>query len=170
MSANGLQVFDRTLQITNIWLDEIMAVVGPDRQTAWKVLSVVLHKLRDRLPVELAAHLGAGLPLLVRGVYYDQFQPARQPGACRTLEQFHAEVAEWLGDARPVDPADAVQAVFATLSRHVPGGQIEKVRAALPKPIRAAWEATAADLGRPTPPVAEDRADDMAEDMMETRL
>ena len=56
MSATGLQVFDRTLQITHIWLDEIMADIGPDRQVAWKVLTVVLHKLRDRLPIELAAH------------------------------------------------------------------------------------------------------------------
>ena len=147
MSATGLDVFDKTLQTTNIWLDEIMAVIGPDRQVAWKVLSVVLHKLRDRLPLGLAAHLGAQLPLLVRGVYYDQFQPAKLPTDCRTLEEFHAEVAEWLRDTRPVDPKDAVRAVFATLSRHVPGGQIEHVREALPRPIRQSWETVAYDLG-----------------------
>ena len=147
MSATGLDVFDKTLQTTNIWLNEIMAVIGPDRQVAWKVLSVVLHKLRDRLPVELAAHLGAELPLLVRGVYYDQFQPAKQPSDCRTLDEFYAEVSEWLQDTRPVDSRDAVRAVFATLSRHVPAGQIEKVRGALPKPIRSSWEMTVDDLG-----------------------
>ncbi|MGK6357046.1 DUF2267 domain-containing protein [Sphingomonas sp. DT-207] len=70
MSATGLDVFDKTIQTTNIWLDEIMAEIGPDRQIAWKVLSTVLHKLRDRLPVEAAAHFGAQLPLLVRGAYY----------------------------------------------------------------------------------------------------
>ena len=149
MSATGLQVFDRTLQITHIWLDEIMADIGPDRQVAWKVLTVVLHKLRDRLPIELAAHLGAELPLLVRGIYYEQFRPAHQPSACRTMDQFHAEVAEWLSDTRPIDPADAVRAVFATLSRHVPAGQIDKVRAALPRPIRTAWEAMTIE---PRPP------------------
>ncbi len=67
MSANGLPVFDKTVQTTNIWLDQIMERLGPDRQVAWKVLGTVLHKLRDRLPVEAAAHLGAQLPLLVRG-------------------------------------------------------------------------------------------------------
>jgi uncharacterized protein (DUF2267 family) len=59
MSATGLDVFDKTLQTTNVWLDEITATLGPDRQLAWKVLSVVLHKLRDRMPVELSAHLSA---------------------------------------------------------------------------------------------------------------
>lgn len=140
MSATGLGVFDRTLQITNIWLDEIMAETGPDRQIAWKVLSVVRHKLRDRLPVDLAAHLGPQLPLLVRGVYYDQYQPAKQPSDCKTLKAFVDEVAKWLSDIRPVDPKDAVHAVFGVLSRHVPQGQIAKVKAALPQSLRASWE------------------------------
>ena len=64
MSATGLKVFDKTLQTTNIWLEEITEVLGPDRQLAWKALSVVLHKLRDRMPLELSAHLAAALPLL----------------------------------------------------------------------------------------------------------
>ena len=38
MSANGLEVFDKTLEITHIWLKEIMADLGPDKQVAWKVL------------------------------------------------------------------------------------------------------------------------------------
>ena len=140
MSANGLDVFDKTLQTTNIWLDEIMAELGPDRQVAWKVLSTVLHKLRDRLPVEAAAHLGSQLPLLVRGVYYDQYQPARQPSECRNWDEFIAEVAEWLSDTRPVDPDTAAKAVLAVLSRHVSPGQIAKVQGILPERIRDVWQ------------------------------
>jgi|SRR5690606_10521418 len=139
MSTNGLPVFDKTLQTTHIWLDEIMDRLGPDRQVAWKVLSTVLHKLRDRLPVDAAAHLGAQLPLLVRGVYYDQYQPAGQPSECRTREEFVAEVAEWLSDTRPVDPEAAIAAVFDVLSRHLDAGQIEKTRCILPEPIRRMW-------------------------------
>lgn len=146
MSATGLEVFDRTLQITNIWLGEIMERLGPDRQVAWKVLSTVLHKLRDRLPLELAAHLGAQLPLLVRGVYYDQFAPAKQPSDCRTPEEFTAEVAEWLGDIRPVDPEEAIAAVFGVLNRHLSEGQVSKVRSALPKGLRMLWDGADARL------------------------
>ena len=141
MSTNGLEVFDKTIQTTNIWLDEVMADIGPDRQVAWKVLGVVLRKLRDRLPVELSAHLGAQLPLIVRGAYYDQFEPAKQPTRCDTMEDFCAEVGEWLRDTRPVDPGLAVRSVFAVLSRHLPDGQIIKVQEALPKGIRQAWAA-----------------------------
>ena len=142
MSASGLDVFDKTLQTTNIWLDEIMAELGPDRQIAWKVLSTVLHKLRDRLPVEAAAHLGAQLPLLVRGVYYDQYEPAKQPTDCRTLEEFNAEVGEWLSDIRPVDPKAATRIVFALLSRHIDQGQIAKIQSILPEPLRQSWRSS----------------------------
>lgn len=140
MSTNGLEIFDKTIQTTNIWLNDIMSEMGPDRQVAWKVLSTVLHKLRDRLPLGLAAHLGSQLPLMIRGVYYDQFEPAKLPTECDSREEFVAEVAEWLRDTRPVDPDAAVRVVFATLSRHVSDGQLAKVREALPKSLRQSWE------------------------------
>jgi uncharacterized protein (DUF2267 family) len=139
MSATGLKVFDKTIQTTNIWLDEIMDRIGPDRQVAWKVLSEVLHKLRDRLQPGLATHLGAQLPLLVRGVYYDLYQPAKQPTEMRTAEEFVEEVANGLTDTRAIDPTDAIAAVFTVLSRRISEGEIEKVRQALPHSIRALW-------------------------------
>ena len=71
MSATGLEVFDRTLQVTNTWLDEMMETLPRDRKLAWHVLAAVLRTIRDRVPINLAAHLGAQLPLLVRGTYYD---------------------------------------------------------------------------------------------------
>ena len=140
MSANGLEVFDRTLETTHIWLNEICNDLGPDKQVAWKVLSTVLHKLRDRLTLNLAAHLGAQLPLLVRGVYYDQFEPGKMPSECRSRDEFVAEVAEWLSDTRPVDQQEAIRSVFRLLSRHISEGQVNKVRDALPKSIRQMWE------------------------------
>lgn len=139
MSVSGLDVFDRTLETTHVWLNEICADLGPDKQVAWKVLSTVLHKLRDRLPIGLAAHLGAQLPLLVRGVYYDQFEPSKLPTGCNSREEFVAEVAEWLSDTRPVDPDLAVRSVFAVLSRHLSEGQAVKVREALPRTLRQLW-------------------------------
>ena len=144
MSANGLEVFDKTLETTHVWLNEISADLGPDKQVAWKVLSVVLRKLRDRLPIGLAAHLGAQLPILIRGVYYDQFEPGKLPTECNSREEFVAEVAEWLTDIRPVDPDEAVRSVFKVLSHHVDPCQITKVREALPRSLRQGWETAAA--------------------------
>jgi uncharacterized protein (DUF2267 family) len=139
MSATGLDVFDKTLQTTHIWLDEIMAKLGPDRQVAWHVLGAVLHALRDRLPIGLAVHLGAQLPLLVRGLYYDQWHPSEQTLKERSAEQFLEHVSQRLRDIRPVNVVDATQATFQVLNHHVDPHQIEKVLRALPENIRALW-------------------------------
>jgi uncharacterized protein (DUF2267 family) len=139
MSATGLQVFDRTLQITNIWLNEVSDVLGPDRKMSWAVLGAVLRTLRDRLPTTVAAHLGAELPLLVRGAYYDHYQPAKQPTDLRTADQFLNEVEAQLVGQRPVNLRDCVHAVFAVLDHHLPLSACEKVRLTLPQDIRRLW-------------------------------
>lgn len=150
MSVTSLDIFDRTIQTTNIWLKEINASVGPDRHLAWKVLSTVLHKLRDRLPVEVSVHLGSQLPLLIRGVYYDQYRPSEQPAKSRHAEDFIHEVAKWLSDVRPVDPKLAITAVFGVLDRHLDAGQVAKIKGTLPHEIRALWDEAAEQVIEPT--------------------
>jgi uncharacterized protein (DUF2267 family) len=139
MSTTGLEVFDRTLQATHVWLDEVMDELGPDRQHAYHVLRAVLHTLRDRLPMPTAVHLGAQLPLLVRGIYYDSWSPGAAESHGRKLDDFLAEVEIGLSATRPTSPADAARAVFGVIARHVSGGETEKVKHVLPRDIRALW-------------------------------
>ena len=139
MSSTGLEVFDKTLQTTNIWLDDVMDTLGPDRNVAWHVLGAVLRALRDRLPLGLAAHLGAQLPLLVRGAFYDQFRPEHRPEPLHTEHEFLAYIASELGGGRPVNVRLATQAVFAVLRQHLSEGLTEKVIATLPRQIRELW-------------------------------
>jgi uncharacterized protein (DUF2267 family) len=98
-----------------------------------------LRTLRDWLQIELAANLGAGLPLLVRGAYYDRYRPHDLPTSSRSLEDFLQRVAEEMKSTRPVNPEDATRSVFKVLARHVDLGQSAKVRDALPKQIQALW-------------------------------
>jgi uncharacterized protein (DUF2267 family) len=140
MSATGLDVFDKSIQTTNIWLNDISEQIGPDRQLAWHVLGVVLRALRDRLPADHAAHLASQLPLIVRGAYYEQYRPSVQPdNSLSKASDFIARVAEGLATVRPVDPEDAVTAVFNVLETHVPAGQAQKTRQALAEDLRRFW-------------------------------
>jgi uncharacterized protein (DUF2267 family) len=141
MSATGLEVFDRTVQLTNIWLDELMQELGPDRQHAYHVLRAVLHALRDRLPLGQVAHLGAQLPLLVRGIYYEGWRPEAGSDRERKLEAFLAHVGEGLQGVRPTNTERAARAVFATVARHVSAGEVAKVKGVLPAEIRSLWPA-----------------------------
>lgn len=135
-----MDVFDKTLQTTNIWLDEIMTALGPDRQAAWHALGAAPRCLRERLPRDLAVHLGAQLPLLVRGLYDDQWHAPAGPDRIRSQEDFLGRVSDALqGGMRPVNVTDAVKTVFGVLERPVTAGQMETVKAALPKDIAALW-------------------------------
>lgn len=105
MSANHPQVFDSTLQKTNIWLKQLNELLHwDDNQKAYHGLRAVLHVLRDRLPVAEAAHLGAQLPMLVRGFYYDCWKPAATPVKIKTPQEFYDAVREQFATDRNVNP------------------------------------------------------------------
>jgi uncharacterized protein (DUF2267 family) len=56
----------------NTWLHKVAEHLGvPDRNQAGRIFRAVLHALRDRLPAGEAAHLGAQLPIIWKGIYYD---------------------------------------------------------------------------------------------------
>lgn len=140
MSATGLETFDATLSKTSIWLNEVMGEMHwEDRKKAYLTLRAVLHALRDRLMVDEAAHLGAQLPMLVRGFYYEGWHPAGKPLVYRQKEDFLAHVKEKLPGVADSDLEAAVSAVFHVLSEHVSGGEIDEVKMQLPEPIRALW-------------------------------
>lgn len=145
MSATGLEQFDKALQSTNIWLGEIMRGLGSDRHAAWSVLGAVLHTLRDRLTNEQVAHLGSQLPLLIRGLFYEQWHPVNAPAKLRKAEDFLAAVSERLKIKHPIDIRQAVQIVFSVLSNH-PRGEIQKIIKTLSPGLQALTTAELPEL------------------------
>ena len=143
MSVTGLYVFDRTVQKTNIWLRDVMdALYSDDRHAAYLALRATLHMLRDRLTVEEAAHLGAQLPMLVRGFYYEGWNPTGKPIRERSFESFLAGVAIELPN--DLDPEDAVRAVFTVLAARMSDGEIDDVTHVLPTALNVLWPRQAA--------------------------
>lgn len=140
MSATGLKVFDKTLQTTNIWLDDLMKELDwNDRERAYHALWVVLRALRDRLPIGNVAHLAAQLPLLLRGVFYEGWQPEGKPVREHTQDQFLVHVTEAFLFDVDAHSKTIAQAVFKVIAKHVSAGEVEKVKHALPKGIRDLW-------------------------------
>jgi uncharacterized protein (DUF2267 family) len=52
------------------------------------VLRTYLHALRDRLTVDEAAELAAQLPELIRGIYYEGWDPSKTPVRYEDLADF----------------------------------------------------------------------------------
>lgn len=138
MSATGLEVFDKTLQSTNIWLNEIGEEqgIGPDKQRAYHALRAVLWTLRDRLTPEEAFHLSAQLPMLVRGIYWDGYRLSGKPEKERSREEFFELIAQRVGQTSPMSPGACARGVFRVLARHLPEGEVEEVKQMLPEPLR----------------------------------
>jgi uncharacterized protein (DUF2267 family) len=140
MSATGLDVFDRTLHKTNAWLSDLMHVLGsPDRHAAYLALRATLHALRDRLPVEEVADLGAQLPMLVRGFYYEGWDPTAKPVKLRHKDEFLARIERDMQGAEAGDGAQVARAVFAVLAARVTEGELADVRHVLPGEVRHLW-------------------------------
>ncbi|NIM27523.1 MAG: DUF2267 domain-containing protein [Gammaproteobacteria bacterium] len=140
MSNTGLRAFDETLQVTNTWLKGVMEQAGSeDREDAYAALRAVLQALRDRLSVDDATHLGAQLPMLVRGFYYEGWHPAGRPYRERSKEQFLEHVQERLRGREHLDAEQVARAVFRLLAERVSAGEVEKVKHALPEPVRDLW-------------------------------
>jgi len=145
MSATGLKVFDHTLHTTNIWLRDVMDELDwDDRQGAYQALRAVLHTLRDRLPTAEVLHLGAQLPMLVRGFYFEGWRIKDKPNRERSIEQFLDHVSDACNCESSEEAEEIVQAVFAVISQHVTEGEINNVRAALPARVRELWNDFAA--------------------------
>jgi len=136
----SLDVFESTLHKTHAWLKDLMHEMGwEDRYKAYIAMRVTLHALRDRLTVEEVAQLGAQLPMLIRGFYYEGWDPTGKPVRERHAEQFLAHIArQFAGDAS-VEPAQVARGFFAVLGRRVSEGEIEDVRQVLPAEIRHLW-------------------------------
>ena len=140
MSIMGLDVFDRTVHKTNNWLKELMEVLGwHDRHKAYFALRITLHALRDRLTVEEVAQLAAQLPMLIRGFYYEGWDPTGKPLKERSKEEFLTRIEEYFSSDDPVDPEQVARAVFTVLSNRVTEGEIEDVKHVLPAEIEDLW-------------------------------
>jgi uncharacterized protein (DUF2267 family) len=140
MPSADLGVFDKTIEKTNAWLDDVEVAMGwDDRHKAYMALRAVLHALRDRLPPDETVDLAAQLPMLVRGFFYEGWHPANKPRKYRHKEEFLQQVekeARWLHDR---ELERAVTAVFCVLSSRIDGGETLQARMMLPSDLRELW-------------------------------
>lgn len=136
MQGTTVDSIQRTVQKSNEWLHDLAADLGTDERTAWRVLRAYLQLLRDRLTVDEAAQLAAQLPHLLRGVYYEGFDPGRQPERIRDREVFLERLRERAQLADAEETANVAAAATRVLRRHITEGEFEDLLAQLPAEIR----------------------------------
>lgn len=140
----SIGAINHTVQKTHQWLQELKELGNfYDEEQAYSALRAVLHALRDRLLPEEATHLGAQLPMLVRGFYYEGWKLSQTPNKERTQEKFIQNIQAHLRNANAsIDAKSAAKAVFTFLEKHISSGEIAHIKAELPKPIKVLWESS----------------------------
>jgi uncharacterized protein (DUF2267 family) len=137
MVETGYRSFDTTVDKTNHVLKEIEQAYGwpkERRNQSYAALRAVLHALRDRLTVDESAQLAAQLPMLIRGIYFDGWDPSRVPAKMGREEFFRRVRREFPYDLRG-DVAELVRTVLGAVKRHVTDGEWEDIKSALPRDL-----------------------------------
>ncbi len=144
MSFTGVDNLDRSIDKANAWLADIDARFGTeDRRLAYRVLRAWLHNLRDRLSGEVAAHFAAQLPELLRGVFFDGWNPSRVPQKYDRGEYVTRFARE--ARVRDSDVAKAAAIVTTVARSHMSAGVVTQAFERLPAGLRELLEPAEAE-------------------------
>jgi|SRR5690348_8033270 len=145
MNSTGIESIDHSVQLARLWIKELDALAGWENTSrTYRLLRAVLQAVRDWLPPDEAADLGAQLPVLLRGVYYEHWRPAATPVKQRDKASFIGRIDRSFALDPLGDSAESVSLVFRFLARKISSGEIEHVRHDLPSDLRALWPANLA--------------------------
>ena len=121
------------------WIDDLMRRLGwHDRQRVYLALLATLHALRDCLGRDEAVYLGAQLPALLRGLYYEGWHPSAR-ATVWTRSAFLERIHDGVHRDPAIDPEQVARAVMAQLSARLPGAELEDAKAATPEALHNLW-------------------------------
>ena len=137
MSATEASVIECSVEKTHAWLTELSEELGvEDDNYSYRVLRGVLHALRDRLSVDVMAQLAAQLPTLIRGIYYESWDPSHLPTRAHEVDAFLERVVHEAHLESEIEASFAVSAVMRVLQAHLTPGTMDAARAVLPESLR----------------------------------
>ncbi len=76
MSYIPSRTFPDAAQQASIWVCELADRLGCEQREAYEILRAGLHALRDSMAVEDHSELANHLPVLLRGIFYENWHPA----------------------------------------------------------------------------------------------
>jgi uncharacterized protein (DUF2267 family) len=135
-----MNLFDVTIQETYEWIRDVLRETGwEDRHYALQALRGVLHAVRDEITADQSGHLCAQLPTLLRGIYFEGWDPSKAPALDRDSEAFLDRIrTHFTGYAEAIDFAWLARAVLCVLKNRIPG-EYEKIKNTIPKEVRQVW-------------------------------
>jgi uncharacterized protein (DUF2267 family) len=136
MSEKGLEIIERNVHLIHSWIDDIDYQLNwGDHHKSFRLLRAWLHALRDSIPLSEVAHVSAQLPLIVRGLFFEQWRAV--------ADHHRMDGEEFLrrldGDVYPdqiEDTARAAASVFLVFKSRVGEHETDKLLHVLPRSVR----------------------------------
>lgn len=136
-----LTEFGRVTSNAEIWVKELAKHMdGVEYEEAFTAFQAVSRALRDRLPVDEAANLGAQLPVLLAGYYYKGWTPANTPTKERSKKAFLESVQENVDNlGHTLDSNEITEPVLALISEKISDGEAKAVLEMMPDELKELW-------------------------------
>jgi uncharacterized protein (DUF2267 family) len=141
-AKKGALNFERYAEEGNRFVNEVARDLGVSRNSAARITKSVLHAIRDRLPATDAVEFAQGLPMALKGIYFDQWDISRNPVVIRRPHDFLDYIYykdEYTADIDFPDEdsvEESLRAVFNTLEYYMDPGQTEQIKKIMGNPIR----------------------------------
>jgi uncharacterized protein (DUF2267 family) len=131
-----MTVFNRTIEKATLWVKDMMAELpSQDPHQALHALRAGMHAVRDRLTVDEAVQLAAQFPMVLRGLFFENWRPAGKPLRLRNTDEFLALVQDNYLPRTDASGDAILRALFRVLDKHITAGEIEDVQATLPQAV-----------------------------------
>ncbi len=143
-----MALFDEWYHKGHQIVHEVMKELGiEDEHKAFRLLRAVLQTLRDRLPASEGKDFASQLPMVLKAVWCDGWDPTKVPDKnIKHRQDFLERIMNHPGIKRPADIKDLEEAervalaVFRVLKNHISYGEVKDVLGELPEDIREMLE------------------------------
>jgi uncharacterized protein (DUF2267 family) len=137
MQINDIKAVQKTLAESQEWLQDLMnAYDFEDEEEALVLVRATLKTIRDRITHTEAYHLGTQLPALLRGYYYEAWDPDKTPLNFETSDGFISAVRNFLVGHDNIDLEMAVPEVMKIIFDKLGQGEANHVRQNLPSQVQ----------------------------------
>jgi uncharacterized protein (DUF2267 family) len=133
----NIKSIQKTLQTSSRYLKLMMeSGVFKNNNEAFVVLRASMKALRDRIEPHEAAHLGSQLPALLRGYYFEGWNPGSAQSRSRKIGDFLQEVKNYLRGHDDIFLRQAVPIALTVVLDMIDQGEAVQILHNIPKEIR----------------------------------
>lgn len=136
----NVTVFAKTAHKSQIWINEMQKELKwMNGDSLYHLLRAVLQALRDQMNIHEAAHFAAQLPLLLRGTFYEGWNPHEEMIHGVTKDDFLQSVKTKLSPAGvpKFELEPGVLIALNVIKKHISAGEMNDLVGAVEPSLRA---------------------------------